>query len=130
MDDDGCGGPKILVAEDNEANRALMMDALEMFGFVPAVASNGQEAVQATLEQEFDLVLMDCRMPLMDGFEATEAIRKREADTQGRRVPIIALTANAMSGDKERCLEAGMDDYLAKPIDLMDLKAALERLIQ
>ena len=87
---------------------------------------DGAEAVAAVQCQSYDLLLMDCQMPNMDGYQATAQIRRREADS-GRRTRIVAMTANAMSDDREKCLEAGMDDYIAKPIQLKTLKTALER---
>jgi CheY-like chemotaxis protein len=100
-------------------NEELAIAMLEDFGCEVAVARNGREAVAAAERGQFDLVLMDCQMPEMDGFQATRALREAEAARAGAggtvRVPIIALTANAMEGDRERCLAAGMDDYLAKP---------------
>ena len=80
------------------------------------IANNGEEACAQVKEQTFDFILMDCQMPVMDGFTATRAIRAYENEHQLKRVPIIALTANAIQGDREKCLEAGMDDYLAKPV--------------
>ncbi len=108
-------GLRILVAEDNVVNRRLIALFLEQEGhqFVPAV--DGAEAIALSARERFDLVLMDIHMPRMNGFEATAAIRDRERPT-GRHVPIIALTADAMKGDRERCLRAGMDGYLSKPI--------------
>jgi CheY-like chemotaxis protein len=100
------------------------MAILRKLGLTPELACNGLEASAAALARPFDLILMDCQMPEMDGFEATRLIREREGS---RRVPILAMTANAMAGDRERCLEAGMDDYLAKPIAILDLKDALLR---
>ncbi len=93
---------------------------LEKSGHRVTVAKNGREAVDLTLHQGFDLVLMDVQMPEMDGYEATKAIRTGELNT-GSHIPIVAMTAHAMQGDRERCLTAGMDDYLAKPIHLKGL---------
>jgi CheY-like chemotaxis protein len=92
------------------------------------VAGNGREALAALARVPYDLVLMDCQMPEVDGFEATRLIRHSEAGTE-RHIPIIALTANAMEGDRERCLEAGMDDYVSKPIRPDDLYATIDRLL-
>ncbi|MDQ7782479.1 MAG: PAS domain S-box protein [Desulfomonilaceae bacterium] len=107
---------RILLAEDNRVNRKLVVRMLEKMGHSLSVCSDGKRAVAAVEMEAFDLVLMDVQMPVMDGMQATRLIRKREAGT-GRHVPIIALTAHAMKGDKERCLEAGMDDYISKPVD-------------
>lgn len=115
----------MLVAEDNGVNRLLASRLLERLGCTVDVVRNGREAVEAVAKATYDAVLMDCLMPELDGFEATRAIREREPD--GRRLPIIALTANAVAGDRERCLAAGMDDYVSKPIVRGELEAALAR---
>jgi PAS domain S-box-containing protein len=117
-------GLRILLAEDNLVNQRVAMAILKKLGLTPDLASNGLEACAAAMAKPYDLILMDCQMPELDGFEATRRIRQREGS---RRVPILAMTANAMAGDRERCLEAGMDDYLAKPIAILDLKEALLR---
>jgi CheY-like chemotaxis protein len=117
---------RILLAEDNAVNQKLMLHVLEKRGYSVTVASDGLLAWEAYKRQSFDLVLMDVQMPGMGGFEATKAIRQLEEET-GRRIPIIALTAHAMKGDRERCLEAGMDDYLTKPIQKAMLFEAIER---
>jgi two-component system sensor histidine kinase/response regulator len=109
------GRLRILLAEDNRVNQVLAVRLLEKRGHEVTVAGNGEEAIEALDRQAFDLVLMDVQMPEMDGLQATAAIRKGEMKT-GRHIPIIAMTAHAMAGDKERCLEAGMDDYITKPI--------------
>jgi signal transduction histidine kinase/DNA-binding response OmpR family regulator len=116
---------KILVAEDNPVNRKLALKMLEKRGHKVTMAGNGIEAVAALKADTFDLVLMDIQMPEMDGFEATAAIRASERGT-GKHQPIVALTAHAMKGDEERCRDAGMDGYLAKPIRLDDLNALLD----
>ena len=120
----------VLVAEDNAVNQLLIGRLLEKMGHVPVITGNGQEAVDAYATQSFDLALMDVQMPVMDGLTATAAIREREArNPGGRRLPIMALTAFAMRGDRERCLAAGMDEYLTKPIKPADLAAAMDRLL-
>jgi len=115
----------VLLAEDNVVNRALVTRLLLRAGCSVEAAVNGKEAVDAATRQEFDLLLMDVQMPKMDGLEATRLIRKAES---GRHMPILALTAHAMKGDEERCLEAGMDAYLSKPVDPGKLFEAIERL--
>ena len=105
----------ILLAEDNLVNQKITTRMLEKLGHAVTVVGNGREALDATGRQTFDLVLMDIQMPEMSGFEATETIRRQESGS-GRHLPIIALTAHAMDGDRERCLESGMDGYLSKPV--------------
>jgi CheY-like chemotaxis protein len=117
---------RILVAEDNLVNQRLAARMLEKAGHLVDVVSNGQEAITTLDGRSYDLVLMDCQMPQMDGFEATRAIRAAEKGTD-RHVPIVALTANAMQGDREACFAAGMDEYLAKPFTKHTLMAVLER---
>ena len=119
---------RVLVAEDNLVNQKLMIRVLEKRGYSVTVAENGLRAVEATKRQSFDLALMDIQMPDMGGFEATRIIRKREI-VSGHHLPIIALTAHAMKGDRERCLDAGMDDYLSKPIQPKALFEAIGRLM-
>jgi PAS domain S-box-containing protein len=118
----------ILLAEDNPVNQRLTMRLLEWQGHRVSVAASGREALARVEKGAFDLVLMDVQMPEMDGLEATAAIRQREAAT-GRHLPILALTAHAMKGDRERCLAAGMDDYLAKPIQPEQLWRAITALV-
>lgn len=147
---------RILIVEDNIVNQRLVVRMVEKLGYKPDVVENGQEALTALAKGDYAVILMDCQMPVMDGFEATRRIREREASgsvsgsvSQGpgpeshhsngsyetchskldtrRHIPIIAVTANAMQGDRERCLAAGMDDYLAKPIKLDELRNALTR---
>ena len=120
---------RVLLAEDNRVNQKVAKRALERGGHQVVVVDDGAQAVRATAEQSFDCVLMDLQMPEMDGTEATRAIRERERET-GDHLRIIALTANAMEGDREACLAAGMDDYLAKPLKLSELEAVLQRMIE
>jgi two-component system, sensor histidine kinase and response regulator len=119
---------RILLAEDNVVNQRVAVRVLEKRGHWVVVAENGAEALQALACQRFDLVLMDVQMPEMDGLDATRRIRTMEEQT-GQRLPIVAMTAHAMKGDRERCLQAGMDDYIAKPIDAKKLAALVERLV-
>lgn len=116
----------ILVADDNKTSQLVTVLQLKQLGYVGHVVNNGREAVDATLKTPYSLVLMDCQMPEMDGFEATHTIRKSEIEI-GRHTPIIGLTAQAMEGDRERCLEAGMDDYLSKPATLERLQNLIEQ---
>jgi PAS domain S-box-containing protein len=118
-----CG--TVLLAEDNDVNRLVAISMLESFGLQVDVAGNGTEALEAISRASYDIVLMDCQMPEMDGFDATALIRAREADTD--RSVIVALTAHAMDGDRERCLAVGMDDYLSKPFAREDLARLLSR---
>ncbi|QDU26127.1 Signal transduction histidine-protein kinase BarA [Anatilimnocola aggregata] len=121
---------KILVAEDNEVNQQVVSEILAAAGFDCQLVSNGRWAFDEVQKQVFDLVLMDCQMPEMDGFETTRAIRTNEAkDDNQKRLPIIALTANAVAGDRERCLAAGMDGYVTKPINPTTLIDAIENLL-
>jgi CheY-like chemotaxis protein len=110
----------ILVAEDNPVNQRLAVRLLERQGHTVVVAGNGEEALAALEQRPFDLVLMDVQMPGMDGLQATASIRRREA-VEGGHVPIVAMTAHAMAGDRDRCLAAGMDAYVAKPVRADDL---------
>ena len=133
-------GTRLLLAEDNVINQKVAVRMLENLGYRADVVANGVEALEATARIAYSAVLMDCQMPEMDGFEATYAIREREAlfaksDARGdgrqhaHRLPIIAMTANSMKGDRERCLEAGMDEYISKPIKPKDLADVLGRLL-
>ncbi|UVJ37924.1 PAS domain S-box protein [Arthrobacter sp. CJ23] len=116
---------RILVVEDNEVNQLVACEMVAKLGYQADVAADGAEAVSATAAGTYAAVLMDCHMPVMDGFEATRTIRAR--DNHSARLPIIAMTAGAQDEDRERCLSAGMDDYLSKPVDLADLDEALKR---
>jgi CheY-like chemotaxis protein len=117
----------VLVAEDNSVNQLLAARLLEKRGHHVVMTANGCEALAAIEKEGYDLVLMDVQMPEMDGLEATTVLRAKERDrADGVHLPVIALTAHAMKGDQERCLAAGMDGYLAKPIRPQDLDAILE----
>ncbi len=119
---------RILLAEDNAVNQRVVLRLLEKQGHSLVIASNGLEAVEAFEAEEFDVVLMDVQMPQMGGFEATAVIREKERNRAGR-IPIIALTAHAMKGDRERCLDAGMDDYVSKPIQAKELFETIDRVV-
>ena len=118
----------VLLVEDNAINQILGRTLLQRMGHRVTVANNGQEALDALKTQAFALILMDCQMPVMDGFEATRRIRAGEAGAERARVRVVAMTANAIVGDRERCLASGMDDYVAKPIQVPLLKAAIDRM--
>lgn len=118
---------RVLVVEDNPVNLAVVKKMLEKAGLTPVTTNDGVEAIEALRDEQFDLVLMDCQMPRMDGYEATEVIREREASQGLMRMPVIAMTANAMSGDRERCLAVGMDDYLSKPVKPSQLENMLRQ---
>jgi two-component system, sensor histidine kinase len=120
-------GPRILLVEDNAVNREVAVGMLESLGCAAHSAENGRLAIEAMNAAAYDAVLMDCQMPVMDGLTATGEIRRREQHSGGARVPIIALTANAMEGDRERCLAAGMDDFLSKPFTQQQLATLLRR---
>ncbi len=119
--------PKILLVEDNAVNREVALGMLENLGCMTDAAENGRSAIEAIGSTSYDVVLMDCQMPVMDGLTATGEIRRREQRSGPGRVPIIALTANAMEGDRERCLAAGMDDFLSKPFTQGQLATLLRR---
>ena len=115
---------KILLAEDNVVNRKLGLKILDNLGFTADTVANGREAIEAAERKRYDLIFMDVQMPEVDGLEATARIRSGEKDSH---VPIIALTAHAMKGDREKCLKAGMDDYVSKPIDPQQLADTIEK---
>jgi CheY-like chemotaxis protein len=117
----------ILVVEDHPMNQPVIEEILRKLGYRFFTAVNGKQALQTLRENSFQLVLMDCQMPEMDGFEVTRRIRQGEAGELNSRLPIIALTAHALVGDRERCLKSGMDDYVAKPVHIADLAVVLKR---
>jgi two-component system sensor histidine kinase/response regulator len=120
------------LADDNRTNRKVALGQLRILGYTAETAANGLEAIKALELVSYDLILMDCQMPELDGYEATRIIRTREQALDGlcpwkAPVHIVAMTAHAMQGDREKCLAAGMDDYLTKPVGTPELKAVLER---
>ncbi|HVQ23958.1 MAG TPA: response regulator, partial [Planctomycetota bacterium] len=116
---------RVLVVEDNSVNQLVAIGQLQRLGHECIVAASGAEAIDALSREKFDIVLMDIQMPDMDGYEATRRIRQSARD--GRHLPIIALTAHAMTGDRERALAGGLDDYVCKPVRPTDLAAVLDR---
>jgi CheY-like chemotaxis protein len=116
---------RVLVAEDNPINQRVVRGLLGKLGCTVCVTDNGALALEALEAQSFDVVFMDCQMPVLDGFEATRALRARHGPT----LPVVALTAGTMEGDRERCLQAGMTDFLAKPVRPEDLDRVLRRLV-
>jgi len=120
------GEGRILIAEDNPVNQVVTRRIVEKFGYTAVVVANGREAVEAVARDTYLMVLMDCQMPEMDGYEATREIRRR-AVSAGRRLPIIALTANAIEGERARCTECGMDEYITKPVKVAVFEALLDR---
>jgi CheY-like chemotaxis protein len=120
---------RILLAEDDPVNQRVAVAMLRKLGHQAIVVDDGQEALDRLEADTFDVVLMDVQMPRLDGYAATQAIRARAAATGAPRLPIVAMTAHAIKGDRERCLDADMDDYLSKPIRLAELEATLGRVI-
>jgi CheY-like chemotaxis protein/HPt (histidine-containing phosphotransfer) domain-containing protein/anti-sigma regulatory factor (Ser/Thr protein kinase) len=117
----------VLLVEDNAVNQQVASRLLASFGLQPSIVANGAEAIERTQHEHFDVIFMDCQMPVMDGYEATRRIRYRERVEARAHVPIVAMTANAMQGDRERCLDSGMDDYIAKPVKREHLAQTLAR---
>ena len=118
----------MLLAEDCLVNQEVAVGLLELLGHSVTVVSNGREAVDAARQQAFDIVLMDVEMPELDGLQATRQIREMEQDS-GRHTPIVAMTAHAVTGFQQKCLEAGMDDYISKPIDPQKLSRIMEAVL-
>ena len=118
---------RILVAEDNLVNQKVAGAMLKKLGLHADIVANGAEAVAALRVQGYDLVLMDCEMPVLDGFAATARIRAADSGVLNPAVPVIAMTAHALGGDRERCLAAGMNDYITKPVQALELAALLQR---
>ncbi|MGM0444741.1 MAG: response regulator, partial [Fibrobacterota bacterium] len=117
-------GVKVLIAEDNIVNQKVAQRICEKIGVIPTIAADGEQAVQALYKTSFDIVLMDVQMPVLDGYEATERIR-RDPPPMNEDIPVIAMTANAMQGDKDRCLRSGMNDYISKPVKPADIRSKI-----
>jgi CheY-like chemotaxis protein len=120
---------RVLLAEDNTVNQMVAVALLKKMGLSVDVVADGSEAVKALEQIPYDLVFMDCQMPIMDGYEATRVIRDPNSKALNHAIPIIAMTANAMQGDREKCLEAGMNDYTSKPVKLEELQKVIGRLL-
>ena len=118
---------RILLADDNMINQKVVLNILKILGFSGDAVANGEEAVKALEMIPYDIVFMDCQMPEMDGYEATGKIRNPESKVLNHKIPVVAMTANAMKGDRENCLKAGMDDYLSKPITPRQLSEMLDK---
>jgi len=118
---------RILVAEDNTTNQEVAVAILGKLGYEADVVANGKEAISALQRVDYDAVLMDCEMPELDGYEATRRIRELRTGTRNPHLPVIAITAGAMGGDRDKCLQAGMNDYLAKPVEPRQLADILEK---
>jgi CheY-like chemotaxis protein/HPt (histidine-containing phosphotransfer) domain-containing protein len=118
---------RILLAEDNTINQDVALGQLDRLGYTADVVANGREVLDSLNRVSYDIILMDCMMPEMDGYEATKRIRENERQNAKRRLHIIAMTANAMQGDRDKCIAAGMDDYVSKPVQLAELRRAIEK---
>jgi CheY-like chemotaxis protein len=123
-------GLHLLVAEDNELNQFVTEETLKRIGCTCDIVPDGSMALDALRRRHYDAILMDCQMPVMDGLEASRRIREREKDVGQRRITIIALTADAIQGDREKCLAAGMDGYVTKPINAAELFSAIDSLVR
>jgi CheY-like chemotaxis protein len=122
---------RILLAEDNMINRKIVLRILEKkLGYHAVTVTNGKDAIAHLEKKDYDLVLMDCQMPEMDGYEATRRIRDESSSVRNHRIPVIAMTANAMKGDREKCLEAGMDDYISKPVNMDEFVDVIKQYLQ
>jgi CheY-like chemotaxis protein len=121
---------RILIAEDNPVNQQVARAQLAHLGFKVEMAGDGLEVLEALKRQSYDLIFMDCQMPAMDGYETTRRIRADEERTGAPHVQIVAMTANAMKGDREHCLEAGMDDYISKPVKRGEIARIIERMAE
>ena len=117
----------ILIAEDNEINQKVLMAIFNKNNYSFEIAQNGQEALDRIQNKSYDLILMDCQMPVLDGFTTTTLIREYETTFNKQRCPIIAITANAMQGDKEKCMNAGMDDFLSKPFKSQEIISVVNK---
>lgn len=120
-------GIRILLTEDDDINQKIASGIIEKLGYHVDVVANGKDAVKALEETLYDLVLMDCQMPEMDGYKATRAIRSHESRVMDHKIPVIAMTAYAMEGDRELCISAGMNDYISKPVSLKSLAEVIEK---
>jgi len=121
---------QVLVVEDNPVNQRISKLMLQRLGYSVDIAVNGQEGIEKWSLGTYDAIIMDCQMPVLDGYSATTRIRALELSRTDRRMPIIALTANCMPGDRQKCLDSGMDDYLMKPVGVQELGAALGRWLE
>jgi CheY-like chemotaxis protein len=122
-------GARVLLAEDNRVNQIVALRLLQGEGLQVDAVANGREALDSLRKQHYDLVLMDVQMPVMDGFAATASIRAGEAGAENAAIPIVALTANAMEGDRAACLRAGMNQYMSKPVSRAELRRVLDELL-